>query len=152
MVQTSLKWPRNPCLPATGICEPKVTKQTWWLTKQLEFFSTIFFPLSPLHQQHTVPWKIFLWSLATEPSSHQRNSQSPNTANYCSCWQIQSQNRTTSCQLHAPTTVTPPTEADSKVLSQLYLHHRACVSFLRFQSCRKQKEIQPKVQFLPVLW
>lgn len=40
------------------------------------------------------------------PSSLQRNSERPNTANYCSCWQIQPQNRTASCQLHALTTVT----------------------------------------------
>lgn len=40
------------------------------------------------------------------PSSHQRNSECPNTANYCSCWQIQPQNHAASCQLHALTTVT----------------------------------------------
>lgn len=48
------------------------------------------------------------------PASHQRNSESPNTANYCSCWQIQSRNHVTSCQLHALTTETPPTEAAIK--------------------------------------
>ncbi len=40
------------------------------------------------------------------PSSHQRNSERPNTANCCSCWQILPQNRAASCQLHALTTVT----------------------------------------------
>lgn len=48
------------------------------------------------------------------PASHQRNSESPNTANYCSCWQIQSQNHVASCQLHALTTATPPTKAAIK--------------------------------------
>lgn len=48
------------------------------------------------------------------PASHQRNSESPNTANYCSCWQIQSRNHVASCQLHALTTETPPTEAAIK--------------------------------------
>lgn len=40
------------------------------------------------------------------PSSHQRNLERPNTANYCSCWHIQPQNHAASCQLLALTTVT----------------------------------------------
>lgn len=43
----------------------------------------------------------------------QRNSERSNTANYCSCWQIQPQNRSASCQPHALTTVT--TKGNSKV-------------------------------------
>lgn len=35
-----------------------------------------------------------------------RNSEWSNAANYCSCWQIQPQNHSSNCKLHAPTTVT----------------------------------------------
>lgn len=43
-----------------------------------------------------------------QPSSHQKNSQHPNTANYCSCWQILPQYHTANGQLPAPTTVKQP--------------------------------------------
>lgn len=61
-------------------------------------------------------------------SSHQGNSDCPNTANYCSCWLTQAQNRTTSCQLHALTTVIPPSVAaiEARALRQqqrLSLHY-----------------------------
>lgn len=94
------------------------------------------------------------------PSSHQRNSERPNTANYCSCWQILPQNHAASCQLHALTTVTPPTKAaimtgsadNSKVYLLLYLQYSAPGSFLQPQSPKKQRRKFNQTQFLLVFW
>lgn len=83
------------------------------------------------------------------PSSHQWNSERPNTANYCSCWQIQPQNRTASCQLNAPTTVTTVAAIMTGCTdhSKVYLcfiftaQIQWCArgSFLKLQSPRKQR-------------
>lgn len=91
------------------------------------------------------------------PSSHQRNSERPNTANYCSCWQIQPQNHATSCQLHALTTVTTGaaimtgSTGDSKVyLCFIFPVVPAAVSSSCNRPEKHRREIHPNIQFLLV--